>query len=157
MIEKTSHHCVSGIFVLSLLILLVSACHTDPTADCKINDIDKASAHYQEHHDYRSLRLLLSQLDVLNTDRSEVESLLGSPVYCPMGNQCYYPTDESIAEFCPEGAEMRNGICYLTSSGEKVEPSQTIPIILVVQYSSSFGVQDDSDRLASFHLGPVGE
>jgi hypothetical protein len=157
MIRKASYHCVLRIFVLLLLILLASACRSNSTTTREVNNPDEVSVHYQEHHDYQSLRLLLSQLDVLDMNRSEVELLLGPPAYCPMANQCYYSTDESTVVSCPEGVELRDGSCYATSSGEEVEPSQTVPIGLVVQYSSSLGVQDVSDRLVCFHLGPIGE
>lgn len=139
------------------LVLVVSGCGGAAGKTGLEPDMLSLSRHYQQEHDYQSLVLLIPGLE-FQMQRSEVESLLGKPVYCPTEGQCYYPSTSAAHGRCPYGKASAPGMC-LDPSGTQVPGLMPFPLTLVVNYElgSTKGIPAPTDLLRSFYLGPVGE
>lgn len=107
--------------------------------------VDEISDHYKKNHDYDSLVALIPELNV-TLSRSDVETLLGEPIVCPLEGQCYYISDKSVIVHCDDESKISHETC------------QSFPLILVVSYSLvEANIASPQDRLFSIYLGPVGE
>ena len=136
---------------------IISGCGNISSTSEPESSIDELSKHYQQDHDYRSLVLLLPQLNPMKMRRSDVEELLGQPAYCPGIDQCYYDTDVTIPAMCGEGTKLQeNGNCLTVESGKEFPPLN-FPLTLVVSYIASDEEALSSDRFIGFWLGLVGE
>ena len=127
------------IVIWSLLALFLSGCTSSEKTISELSD------HYKQNHDYKSLVALVPQLNLIMS-RSEVENLLGMPIYCPILGKCYYASDKSVLVYCTDNNEISSETC------------QSFPLILVVSYSLvEKNIESPQDRLADIHIGPVGE
>ena len=146
-----------GIILCALgLALAIRACGTSAGEINLYDDVASLSQHYQQDHDYQSLVLLIPHLK-FQMKRSEVESLLGSPGYCPTTAQCYYFSDLSTQGKCAYGDGSAPFMC-LDPSGTEILVHAPFLLTLVVDYdpASETGPSPD-DLLSWFDLGPVGE
>lgn len=147
---------VGAICVLGLAFA-VGACGTS-TGEVNLNDdIISLSQHYQQYKDYQSLALLIPHLE-FQMKRSEVEALLGKPIYCPTEGNCYYSSNLSTHGKCTYGNGSVPFMC-LDPSGTEIPSHEPYPLTLMVNYdlASKTSTSSPNDLLRSFYLGPVGE
>ena len=122
-----------------IVVFLISGCaNHEPT-------LQELSENYKQNHDYESLVAMLPHLSY-TMSRSEVENLLGEPVYCPMAHQCYYHSNQSAIVSCANSDMISKQTC------------QSYNLTLVVNYYLADKVNSSpKDVLAVFSLTPIVE
>ena len=114
-------------FVLIAILLLVG---------CSFQLVKNASISYKTHKDNVSLQMIYKHL-TKGMKRTDVESLLGEPDYCPIQGQYYYSSDRT--EY---------------PAGDRANQAE-VPVGVVLDYRNEEGVL--TDELQTFWLGPIGE
>lgn len=83
-----------SLFLSILFVLTLNGCSSLRTTTESIpsTHIDAAATHYRQHGDAASLRRVVAELKP-GMQKSTIIQLLGPPVYSPLDNQDYYPTE----------------------------------------------------------------